>query len=172
MSNDLYWYYQTHSCTTAAPSFFLSQLCVGNPCQYNAAASNMSLRHSFLLTEKSVGWHSWFPLQLWQTASCTRSCLAHWCASYAPASRTWVLSPVILQLPTHLISLPITSNLKLGSLEEASISNLKGEFPGLLRVSCLLKRKKPSKSSPSHCPDKVCPGIWLFWQRLLTVKDL
>lgn len=110
--------------------------------------------------------------RLLHRSSCTRNCLAHWCASCTPSNRVWVLSPVILQLPAHLISLPITSYLKLGSLEEASVSNLKGEFPGLLRVSCLLKRKKPSKSSPSHCPAEVCPGKWPFWQRLFTVKDL
>lgn len=78
--------------------------------------------------------------------SCTRNCLAHQCANCTPASRAWILSPLISQLQAHLISLPITSSLKLESLEEASVSNLKGGFPDLLRVSCLLKRKKNLQS--------------------------
>lgn len=163
MSNNLYGYYQTDSCTTPAPWILLSQLCIGNPCQYNVAAYNMNLHHSFLLTEKSL-WgdttdflcsYGKGPLAqelLHQKLPCSSVCKLH------PASKAWILSPLIFQLRAHLISLPITSSLKLGSLEEASVSNLKGGFPGLLRVSCLLKRKKPSKSSPSHRPSEVSPG--------------
>lgn len=43
----------THSWTSAAPWLLFSQLCIGNSSQYNAAAHSTSLRHSFLLAEKS-----------------------------------------------------------------------------------------------------------------------
>lgn len=163
MGNDLYWYYQTHSCTTAALWFLLSQLCIGNPCQYNAAAYNMSLHHSFLLTEKSL-WgdtadflcsYGKQPLAqelLHQKLPCPLVCKLH------PSKQG--LGPQSSD-PSASSPFNLTSYYFLPEAWESGRGQcikFKRGISRFIKSLLFIKEKKTSKPSPSHHPSQVSPG--------------